>query len=152
LKKIHLPFLTVQNLTVFESRCRAAAQLVDSFRGPLPYIIREEMLPVGLRVQVGGAPLHHVGSTKCCYGWEYEHFVHQNQKFRFMIKTRHHGTVQVSMDLKSFIDNEEGFSPAEPREIDFLVPDPETRGSIKSRASHKVQGWLAEEKEIFDIL
>ncbi|CAB9520139.1 expressed unknown protein [Seminavis robusta] len=94
LQKFIFPLMTVQDLTNLSQTCRQAASLVDTFRGPLPYIVREELLPRKLSyVNME----HHMGSPndKDCDYFD----VSRSRTLRFLLKTRRHRVVQVQVKI-----------------------------------------------------
>ena len=87
LQKSIFPFLSVQDLTHLASSCHWITSQVDTYRGPLPHIVREELLPSKF-VYSNDIPL--LSSE-----------VHHSQTFRFLLKTRRHRIVQVNIRLNN---------------------------------------------------
>ena len=79
-------FLSTNDLTTFSMTSRRAAAQVLSFRGELPYIVREEQFPTQMAYE------HLCGNNGCC-------FVDQVRQFRFLLQTERHGVVQVNVEL-----------------------------------------------------
>lgn len=88
LNRCIFPQLTVQDLTAFSATCHRASSLVDSFRGPLPHIVKEELLPVQMLFAYSVW-----GSTFDIYN------VSRLQTVRFLLKTKSRRIVEVNFDL-----------------------------------------------------
>ena len=88
-----LVFLHVQDMTTLSSSCHLMAMRVDQYRGPLPYIIRQELLPKRIIFY----PLSDKNSVE----------TYQSQSFRFLIKTKRHKVVQVKISLNNHLWNEQ---------------------------------------------
>jgi hypothetical protein len=83
--------LTAQELTHFSWACRSSASLVDAYRGPLPHIVREELLP---------RKISFVNLEECVPADDSDYFdVSRARTLRFLLKTQHHRVVQVEVKL-----------------------------------------------------
>jgi hypothetical protein len=85
------PFLTVQDLTTLSFTCHFAASIVDCFRGPLPYIVREELLPYKIQFR----------NSRYDTADDYE--VYQARRVRFLLKTKLHRVVQVNINISKYL-------------------------------------------------
>lgn len=89
-----LTYLTVQDLRSLESTSHASAKLVDHYRGPLPYIFREQLLP------------HKMSYINFRRGWRMpgDPFdVHSAQTVRFLLRTERHGIVHLEFCLTEYL-------------------------------------------------
>jgi hypothetical protein len=145
LKKSVFPFLTVSNLTDFGETSQVACDLVDSFRGPLPYIVGEEVSPVYILVDVGGVG-DRIGVVPV--NRDYCHLIYQARKFRFRVKTRNHGEVFVIMTLRNYICSE-NYYREETR--GFVLPDDETEVEATMMRDIKYKDGSSELKTFFEI-
>jgi hypothetical protein len=83
--------LTVQDLTRFSWACRQSASLVDAYRGPLPYIVREELLP---------RKISFVNLEEAVPEDDSDYFdVSRARTLRFLLQTQRHRVVQVEVKL-----------------------------------------------------
>ena len=98
--------LTVEDLTHLSNTCRLATRYVDTYRGPLPYIIKEELLPPRmLFINFSNNPSRRRGVND-----DLQFDVNRLRTVRFLLKTRRHRIVQITFNIGIFLWSEmDGF-------------------------------------------
>jgi hypothetical protein len=87
--------LTVQDLTTLAATSHTAATSVDQFRGPRPYIVKEELWPTKM-LMVNFS--HRADRTL------FDH--HSLRTLRFLLATNHHGKVMVQFRIGNYLWSE----------------------------------------------